>query len=357
MNEFKFSADPLDILKSKLEDHELKEPEIKTAPKIFYEDVSSEAFAYHIATGHPSASLWSDEGGLFVASNGMKEDNAMGMLAIINRLWDGNDFEPTRKIAKTKKITGRRCTANFMLQQTVFEKWQGKQNDLSRAIGASARFLTQRPKSTMGERKYQVPPERTPKMQIFHNRVRDIMEIPLPDDDEGRLIPPVIELCEEAKKLWICYFNKIEEALKPGGEFTEVKDFASKIAEQAVRIAGVIHVFNYGPEGEIQQDTMEQSIKIAEWYLHEAKRIFVTAGLPVEFKNAFILQNWIKNYCQMSQLSQLSQRIVLKEGPNQLRDKQIRDDALKILEEHGSVILITEGKKKIIKVNPKLLED
>ena len=99
---------------------------------------------------------------------------------------------------------------------------------------------------------------------------------------------------------------------------------------------------------------MEQSINLAEWYLHEAKRIFVTAGLPVEFKNAFILQNWIKNYCQMSQLSQ---RIVLKEGPNQLRDKQIRDAALKILEEHGSVILITEGKKKIIKVNPKLLED
>ena len=102
---------------------------------------------------------------------------------------------------------------------------------------------------------------------------------------------------------------------------------------------------------------MELSIHIAQWFLYEAKRIFVTDGLPEEFKNAFILQNWIKNYCQMSQLSQLSQRIVLKEGPNQLREKQIRDDALKILEEHGSVIFITEGNKKIIKVNPKLLED
>jgi len=40
-----------------------------------------------------------------------------------------------------------------------------------------------------------------------------------------------------------------------------------------------------------------------------------------------------------------------------LGDKKIRDNALKILEEHGAVILITEGKKKIIKVNPKLLED
>ena len=357
MSELNFSADPMDILKTKLENHELQEPEIITAPKIFYEDVSSEAFAYHIAIGHPSASLWSDEGGLFVASNGMKEDNAMGMLAIINRLWDGNDFEPTRKTAKTKKISGRRCTANIMLQQTVFEKWQGKQNDLSRAIGTSARFLTQRPKSTMGEREYQVPPERTPKMQTFHDRVRDIMEIPIPVDDEGRLMPPVIKLCEEAKKLWICYFNKIEEALKPGGEFTEVKDFVSKNAEQAARIAGVLHVFNYGPEGEIQPDTMEQSIHIAQWFLYEAKRIFVTDGLPEEFKNAFILQNWIKDSCQLSQLSQLSQGLILKDGPNQLRDKKIRDNALKILEEHGAVRLITEGKKKIIKVNPILLED
>jgi hypothetical protein len=279
------------------------------------------------------------------------------MFAIINRIWDGNDFEPTRKTAKTKRISGRRCTANIMLQQTVFEKWQGKQNDMSRAIGTSARFLTQRPKSTMGEREYQAPPERTPKMQTFHDRVRDIMEITLPVDDEGRLVPPVLQLSLEAKRMWIDYFNKVEESLKPGGEFTEVKDFASKNAEQAARISGVIHVFNYGLEGEIQPDTMEQSINLAEWYLHEAKRIFVTAGLPVEFKNAFILQKWIKEHCQLSQLSQLSQGLILKEGPNQLRDKKIRDDALKILEEHGAVILITEGKKKIIKVNPKLLED
>ena len=170
-------------------------------------------------------------------------------------------------------------------------------------------------------------------------------------------MPPVIKLCEEAKILWICYFNKIEEGLKPGGEFTEVKDFASKNAEQAARIAGVLHVFNYGPEAEIQPDTMEQSIHIAQWYLYEAKRIYVTDGLPEEFKNAFILQNWIKDSCQLSQLSQLSQGLILKDGPNQLRDKKIRDNALKILEEHGAVILITEGKKKIIKVNPKLLED
>ena len=357
MSELNFSADPLDILKAQLEELEIQEPEIITAPKIFYEDVSSEAFAYHIAIGHPSASLWSDEGGLFVASNGMKEDNAMGMFAIINRIWDGNDFEPTRKTAKTKRISGRRCTANIMLQQTVFEKWQGKQNDMSRAIGTSARFLTQRPKSTMGEREYQAPPERTPKMQTFHDRVRNIMETPLPMDDEGRLMPPVLQLSEEAKRIWTAYFNKVEESLKQGGEFAEVKDFASKTAEQAARISGVLHVFEFGPEGEIQPETMLQSINIAEWYLHEANRIFVTARLPEEFKNAFILQKWIKNYCQLSQLSQLSQGLILKEGPNQLRNKTIRDNALKILEEHGAVILITEGKKKIIKVNPKLLED
>ena len=85
-------------------------------------------------------------------------------------------------------------------------------------------------------------------------------------------------------------------------------------------------------------------------------QIFQTVDLPEEYKHALILQKWIKEHCQLSQLSQLSQGLILKEGPNKLRDKKIRDDALKILEEHGAVMLITEGKKKIIKVNPKLIE-
>ena len=42
------------------------------------------------------------------------------------------------------------------------------------------------------------------------------------------------------------------------------------------------------------------------------------------------------------------------EGQNQVRDKQNRDNALIILEEHGSVILITEGKKQIIRIKPNI---
>ena len=65
----------------------------------------------------------------------------------------------------------------------------------------------------------------------------------------------VLQLSEEAKRIWTAYFNKVEESLKQGGEFAEVKDFASKTAEQAARISGVLHVFEFGPEGEIQPDT------------------------------------------------------------------------------------------------------
>ena len=42
------------------------------------------------------------------------------------------------------------------------------------------------------------------------------------------------------------------------------------------------------------------------------------------------------------------------EGQNQIQDKQNRDNALIILEEHSSVILITEGKKQIIRIKPNI---
>ena len=47
----------------------------------------------------------------------------------------------------------------------------------------------------------------------------------------------------------------------------------AKAAENAARIAGVLWVFEHGPCGQIDAETMEAGAAIASWHLHEAKRI------------------------------------------------------------------------------------
>ena len=348
----------LDNLKNELESHELGKPEMLQPPRLFFEDTNAEALAYFAAKGYPSFSLWSDEAGLTIGSHGMRDDRMMGFLALLNRLWDGGEFEPSRKIAKTAQIIGRRATVNLMLQNSILEHWQEAGKGLTRGMGAFARFLILKPISTIGSRKYKEPPTSLPMMDQFHRRVREIMDtLPLPFGDQGQLDPPTLLFSPDAKKEWIQCFNEIESALGSGKIFADIPDFASKFGEQAARIAGVLHIFENGPTGMIELGTMQRAIRIAKWHIWEANLIFNSSSLPQKFKDAILLLNWILAHCeksQKSQESQLSHKSILHEGPNRLRDKKRRDEALKVLEDHQTLRLETVNKVKMIKVNPAL---
>jgi len=197
-----------------------------------------------------------------------------------------------------------------------------------------------------------------PKMDRFHSRVREIMlSHPLPLNDQGQLSPPTLNISHEAKQEWIKQFNTIESALKPKGIFSDIPDFASKFGEQAARISGVLHIFENGPIGNIELETMQRAIRIAIWHIWEANLIFTTTALPPEFKDAKLLLEWIMSQFQKSLKSQelqLTQVSVLHEGPNRLRAKKLRDAALRVLEDHQIVRLETVNRHKLIKVNPAL---
>ena len=348
----------MDNLKNELESHELDKPEILYPPRLFFEDTNAEALAYFAAKGYPSFSLWSDEAGLTIGSHGMRDDRMIGFLALLNRLWDGGEFDPNRKIAKTAPIIGRRCTVNLMLQNSILQHWQEAGKGITRGIGAFARFLVLKPISTMGSREYKEPPKALPQMDKFHYRVHEILEtLSLPLGDQGQLEPPTLQFSTDAKKEWIKHFNIIESALKFGEMFAEISDFASKFGEQAARIAGVLHIFENGPDGYIEMETMQRAIRIAVWHIWEANLIFTSSSLPQEFKDAILLLDWIlarSQKSQESQESQLLQKSILHEGPNQLREKKRRDEALKVLEDHQTLRLENANRVKMIKVNPAL---
>ena len=67
-----------------------------------------------------------------------------------------------------------------------------------------------------------------------------------------------------------------------------------------------------------------------------------------------MLCEWLVKRCREQQASQVSQRHILLYGPNRVRDREQRDRALGILEDHGMVRQATEGRKGMIEVNPSL---
>lgn len=53
-------------------------------------------------------------------------------------------------------------------------------------------------------------------------------------------------LAPEAKTAWIAYHDAVEGELASGGELFDVRDVASKSADNATRLAALFHVFEGG---------------------------------------------------------------------------------------------------------------
>ena len=343
-------------LKQQLRDKEKNEPEITRPVRLFFEEATPEGLAWFAGIGHPSFSLWSDEGGLTIGGRGMSEDSLLAFLALLNRLWDGGSFEPTRKTAKTSAVVGRRNTVNLMMQFAVLERLCDAQDGVSRSLGTLARCLIVHPQSTQGTRAYKVPPGSTPKLDAFHRRVNQMMEHPLPLNERRELEPPALQFSPGAKTKWVEFFNTVENGLADEGEFAGIRDFASKAGEQAARLAGLLHVFEKGPSGEVSEGMMVRAVALEAWYLEEARRIFSGGVIPPQIREAKMLCEWLVKRCREGRSSKVSKPDILQFGPNRVRQREQRDRALGILEDHGAVRQVNDGQKKLIELNPALLQ-
>ena len=185
-----------------------------------------------------------------------------------------------------------------------------------------------------------------------------LLSNPLPADPKTMALdPPLVNLSGRARPRWIEFHNDAEHELGQLQEFGDVADFAAKAAENAARIAGVFWVFEHGPFGEIDAETMEAGAAIASWHLHEAKRIMGATKVPQAVSDAALLVQWMqKPGPDGKERGKVSPRDILREGPARLRDKNRRDAAAKILIATNHIYEVQESSGTVWVLNPRLRE-
>ncbi len=344
----------LETLEAQLEEWDANVPRIPIMPSLFYEDITQEKLAEKLATGWPSAALYSDEAAIVVGGHGFREERALGFFGFLNRLWDGRNFKRDRISAQSCFGMGRRLTCSLMMQLSVLRALLGVSDGLSRNTGFMARILLAFPESTMGTREYRPGMADNPHLHAFHRRIRELLDQPLPVQDESlTLVPPVLALDTEAHALWISYYNDTERHLGKLGEYEAIKDFAAKSAENAARIAANLHIFEHGAVGCISADMMQRAIALAAWYLEETKRIFIHLEEPQDIGDARLLQEWLLRRGGQS----FTQRDVMQYGPNVLRKNQARRlRALEMLTAHHIIAAEAKGSRTIYHINPTLTD-
>ena len=340
-------------LRAELLEHQFQKPEPPRVPRLLLGDETPENLAWGLAKHWPSAGVVSAEAGIIFGSHGMGKESVMRNLGLLNILWDGGSHSVGRRTSESFTVKGARLTVALQIQEATIRSFFARSGGLARGTGFLARFLVAWPESTQGHRPFTEAPAEWPHLAEFDRRIAEILANPAPIDEVGALSPVLMMLTPEAKADWVDYHDSVERDLASGGELYDVRDVASKSADNAVRIAALFQIFEYGMGGAIGLDCFERASRIAAWHLNESRRFFGELARPVELTSAERLDSWMIDYCRRVGAADVPKNYTRQHGP--LRDGKALDAAIAELETLDRVRLVKDGKIFTIRTNPALL--
>ncbi|MDR2926424.1 MAG: DUF3987 domain-containing protein [Azoarcus sp.] len=343
-----------ETLRSGLVRHHLSQPQAPRVPRIILGDETPESLAWSLAKLWPSSGIMSSEAGTVFGSHGMGKESIVRNLGVLNEIWGGGELSFGRKTSECFTVRGARLTMALQVQEATLRDFIDKSGALARGSGFLARFLVAWPESTIGKRAFKENLTSWRSLGAFHVRLAEILNRKAPVGDDGALSPAALGFTPEAKAAWVAFYNAIEAGLLDGGELHEVRDVASKAADNAARLAALFHVLGKGA-GSIGIGSLAPASRIVAWHLGESRRFFGEMAQSKEIADAMKLESWLLGYCRRQGTHMAGKSHVIQCGPNPLRDKRRLDAAIAELEALGRLRVLQEGRRVTLQASPALL--
>jgi hypothetical protein len=316
---------------------EIQEQPPPRKPFFIVSEPTAEGLVMSLRDGQLSQALSTDEGGQFLGGYAMSEESELRTITLLSRLWDGSPIDRVRATDKEHTtLFGRRLAVHLMAQPEVANRLLGK--SLYRSQGMLARFLICSPTSRIGTRAHDgntADPRDDHRLRQFWRAVRQLLERQTNENHElGGLNPPCLALSLEARDALIAAHNEIEIAMRDDGELSGIREFASKAAEHACRIAGVVTLIGDPEAHSIGVDTMRASLQLAQAYIWEHIRLAGAASISLDVGNAQKLWDWIER----KRVLEVTARKVMQLGPYAIREAPAAKAALRMLCEHNWLV-------------------
>lgn len=331
-------------------------PNAVIVPRLLFADATPEALAYELARGWPCGAMLSAEAGVILGGHAMSADTLMRNLALLNVLWDGGELRIDRRTKESFSIRGRRLTFGAMIQEPTLRDFIERARGLARGTGFLARFLICWPASTQGTRPYRAAPDELPALRAYGRRLRNLLEQRPQTDERGDLLLPDVPLSRDAKALWVRFHDDVEQELSDRGELRDVRDVASKAAENVARVAGLLSVLKCGPSGEVSAEHVESAGHIVAWHLGEAQRLLGALDAPRQLANAIRLDEWLRAEAKRTGESRVPTRQIRQFGPGAVRQDADLSAAMGELALRQRARFRSEGKRRFVEINPSILE-
>lgn len=315
-------------------------PEPPLLPNLLVGDPTSEGLFKLFVNGQPSLGLFSDEGALFVGGHALARDARLRTIGVLSKLWDGRPLDRVRGGDGASILYGRRLSLHLMMQPLVAAELLS--DPIYQDQGFLARVLLSWPETTAGTRLYvEIDPYKEAAIGRYWQSLTDLLYLshPLRPETRNELEPRLLPLTAEAKDDWVAYFNVIEKTVGIGGPLEPIRGFASKAAEHAARLAGVLALVANPQATDIDRHSIRCGIALMDYYVTEALRIQDSGVADPELQAAQRLLDWLHDL--KAPCVHLAK--VYQFGPCGIRDAKTARRLLEVLVKHRWAYPVPDG--------------
>lgn len=247
--------------------------------KLFVDDVTAEKLASVLAENRSKAAIVSAEGGIFDILSGIYTKNVN--IDVFLKGHSGDTIRVDRIGRASESIVHPTLTMLLAVQPGVLNGMMS--NDTFRGRGLTARFLYAMPKSSLGIRSFHTEPIPEATKTEYANLIRNLLEVDCKEEP--------IQLSEEATSVLKALYLDTESRFCT--DLAEIADWAGKYVGAVLRIAGLLHSAQHHgflDFTEVSGETMENAVRIGEYFLEHAKAAYSLMGAdPVNKQGEYLL--------------------------------------------------------------------
>jgi DNA primase len=289
--------------------------------------------------GRPSLAMLCDDAASFLGGHSMKAEQKSQTTANLCRAWDGSKLERIRGGDGVTVLYDRRLAMHLMVQSGVAADFLSDPRLADQ--GLLARFLVSAPAGRAGTRfrddaVYQDASRSAARdLEPYNRAIGHLLRQPVHWKNESDRTAGVemdsLHFTPEARALYVDFGNAIETELGPKASLAGMRAFASKLPENAARIAGILTLIANPQAGQVDAGDLADAIELAKYYLAEAARIVASGAIDPELRQAETLRDWLVG--QKGDV--IPHRTIYQFGPGSIRTAAKARAAMTILAEHG----------------------
>ena len=336
-------------------------------PERLFKEATIEPILDKFVNGEITDASWStDDAAQFFNGHTMKGDTAGNALAAITDLYSGGEVNRTRSQKNAyanprTKAYNVRMTLMLMAQRIILEP--ALTDDMMNQQGFLARALIACPNSLQGYRTWddierrQQSPFMDSDLQAYWSRCSDLLD-PVdsnaPTDEKGA--PKRFKMSwqdKQTEQVFYEHMQAIENQQAKNMPLEYLKAYASRMAENASRIATLIAFFD--KRKTITTDDIKRAFMLVSYSTAERLR-YQDATPTGEQSDLEKLSIWLIDKAKAYNPAVLNKSFVTQHAPNALRGKKL-NYLLDDLESMGHIRLESEGRRRLVYVNPKLITD